>query len=323
MKDCDLIREFLSEYMDGTLDEDKKQRVQVHLSECQDCRHQLQKLQEISAEIKNIKKVQPPQDFLERLHQRIEQRESLDGFLARLLKSSQVKVYITASVTFLFVFALYRVVNQYQYSMQARIEEGVVIEKPSVETSRKEEIPEVYVQDFEDAGRVEYSESERLVMKGYEDKKTGVSLDEYTEYAEPQSGLALKEESHVDSYTAVASRESRQKQYARVYPLEKASARNVVTIAVTDIPLARERVKEMLAALNIEIVSPAQMGVETEGEIDDDFFVLNVIVPPGKIDSLMEELNNLNVGKVIVSPDLPESLKQQSNTLTIYFEQGQ
>ena len=63
MKDCRKIRELFSEYIDGVLDKENIDLVEEHLSKCEACRKELNKLVEMLKILKNLKKEETPPDF--------------------------------------------------------------------------------------------------------------------------------------------------------------------------------------------------------------------------------------------------------------------
>ncbi|MBF0342621.1 MAG: zf-HC2 domain-containing protein [Nitrospirae bacterium] len=73
MKDCHIVREHLSAYMDGNVDGVSKRQVEGHLSECNDCAQQLRLMQKLSHRLSSMERVKAPEDFLGSLRQRIEQ----------------------------------------------------------------------------------------------------------------------------------------------------------------------------------------------------------------------------------------------------------
>jgi len=81
MKDCEKIRELFSEYIDGVLDKANTDLVEEHLSKCEACREELNKLIKMLGVLKNLKKEDTPPDFLETLQERIRQRKALNTFL--------------------------------------------------------------------------------------------------------------------------------------------------------------------------------------------------------------------------------------------------
>ena len=116
MKDCRKIRKLFSEYIDGVLDEENLNLVEEHLSKCEACRKELNKLIKMLEILKNLKREDTPPNFLETLHERIRQRKALNAFLNELLKNPNVKVPLAVCVMIIFIIAVFKTVNIYYLS---------------------------------------------------------------------------------------------------------------------------------------------------------------------------------------------------------------
>ncbi len=116
MKDCRKIRELFSEYIDGVLDKENLNLVEEHLSKCEACRKELNKLIKMLEILKNLKKEDTPPDFLKTLHERIRRRKALNKFLNELLKNPNIRVPLAVCVMIIFVIAVFKTVNIYYLS---------------------------------------------------------------------------------------------------------------------------------------------------------------------------------------------------------------
>ena len=90
--DCAEIQELLSEYIDGTLDAKSVQVVERHVSVCEDCKETLASLSAIIEELKTLEPVEPPADFLEKIHQRMEPRFDINRILRKLFVPFKIKI---------------------------------------------------------------------------------------------------------------------------------------------------------------------------------------------------------------------------------------
>ena len=116
--DCAAIQELLSEYIDGTLDAKTVQVVERHVSVCEDCKETLASLSAIVEELKTLEPVEPPADFLEKIHQRMEPRFDINRILRKLFVPFKIKIPLqlaaaaTASILVVMVLNLQK--SEYQ-----------------------------------------------------------------------------------------------------------------------------------------------------------------------------------------------------------------
>jgi anti-sigma factor RsiW len=116
--DCAAIQELLSEYIDGTLDAKAVQVVERHISVCEDCKESLASLNAMIEELNALEPVEPPADFLEKIHQRMKPRLDLNRILRKLFVPFKVKIPLqlaaaaTASILVVMVLNLQK--SEYQ-----------------------------------------------------------------------------------------------------------------------------------------------------------------------------------------------------------------
>ena len=89
---CEEIKERLSEYVDDLLDEESKVKVEEHLLTCHGCRQELSSLKALVHELGSLKPVEPPRDFLEQIHERLEQPSRLSKILRFLFVPKGIKI---------------------------------------------------------------------------------------------------------------------------------------------------------------------------------------------------------------------------------------
>jgi len=110
--ECSRIKELLSDYMDGTLDAEARVRVEEHLKGCEGCRNELDSLRELVNELGSLPHVQAPEDFLARVHERIEQPSMFSKILHALFFPLRLKIPLqvaTVAVVAVLVFAVFTV----------------------------------------------------------------------------------------------------------------------------------------------------------------------------------------------------------------------
>lgn len=69
---CAKIKRLLSDYINNTLNSKTQLRVKNHLQDCPSCSQEILFLKKYFKEVKNIKKVEAPNDFLEKIHAKID-----------------------------------------------------------------------------------------------------------------------------------------------------------------------------------------------------------------------------------------------------------
>jgi hypothetical protein len=106
--ECALIQERLSEYIDGTLDADDRAAVENHISTCKNCKEDLASLTEMVEELHTMDPVEAPADFLEKIHERMDSRFSLDRIIRKLFIPFRIKIPLelaaAATITILVFF---------------------------------------------------------------------------------------------------------------------------------------------------------------------------------------------------------------------------
>ncbi len=115
---CAGIKQLLSEYVDGVLDADTKAQIEEHISSCADCQQELQELKALVEDLGSLKYAKAPDDFLDRLHERIEPRFSLGKIMKTLFVPMRIKIpiqLVTVTATAVLVFSI---INLQQPVMQ-------------------------------------------------------------------------------------------------------------------------------------------------------------------------------------------------------------
>jgi hypothetical protein len=89
--DCSDIKVLLSEYIDGTLDRETKDRVEQHVASCADCREELASLKALVHELGSLEPVQPPEDFLAQVHKRLDKPSRFSKLFGTLFLPFRIK----------------------------------------------------------------------------------------------------------------------------------------------------------------------------------------------------------------------------------------
>jgi hypothetical protein len=107
---CAAVLELLSEYIDGTLDAKTRREVEKHIAACEHCKQELASLRTMVQELGALDPVKPPADFLEKIHDRIEQRSGFKKILGKLFVPFHIKIPLelaaAATVSILVVLVL-------------------------------------------------------------------------------------------------------------------------------------------------------------------------------------------------------------------------
>ncbi len=135
--ECLKIRELLSDYMDGILDEEAKVKVEEHLLTCKGCQEELAFLKTLVEELGSLDSVDAPADFLENLHERMEKSSRFSRIMRKLFVPWRIKIPLelaTAAAMAVLVIAIVRVQQPLQQitdvskdSTQSRVAKGLEI----------------------------------------------------------------------------------------------------------------------------------------------------------------------------------------------------
>jgi hypothetical protein len=90
--DCAEIKERLSAYVDDVLDAESKAVVEEHLSTCKDCQQEMVSLKSLVSELGSLESMEPPRDFLDQLHERMEARSGFSRILRTLFVPIRIKI---------------------------------------------------------------------------------------------------------------------------------------------------------------------------------------------------------------------------------------
>lgn len=109
--ECSKVKELLSEYLDGMLDEEASARVQAHLSQCADCRVEHASLEVLVHELGTMEPVTPPVDFLDRLHERMEEPSWFSKLMHTLFVPLRFKIPLEFAAVALVAVVIFSLLN--------------------------------------------------------------------------------------------------------------------------------------------------------------------------------------------------------------------
>ena len=107
--ECAKIRDLLSEYIDGALDAQTKALIDAHLRICPKCSEELASLKTLIRELGSVESFKAPDDFLEKLHERLEPRFSFQKIVRLLFVPGRVKIpleFATATAMAVLIFSI-------------------------------------------------------------------------------------------------------------------------------------------------------------------------------------------------------------------------
>lgn len=108
--ECTHIKRLLSDYIDGVLDAAKMIAVSEHLHACRDCGREHEALKSLIREMANIRPVKAPDNFIERLHDRINKDSIFDrireglSFMRIRIPAEMAAFATTAVLILLFLY---------------------------------------------------------------------------------------------------------------------------------------------------------------------------------------------------------------------------
>jgi len=107
--ECAEIRDLLSEYIDGALDAQTNALIDAHLRACPKCSEELDSLKTLIGELGSVESLKAPDDFLEKLHERLEPRFSFRKIMRLLFVPGRVKIpleFATATAMAVLIFSI-------------------------------------------------------------------------------------------------------------------------------------------------------------------------------------------------------------------------
>ena len=94
---CREVTELLSEYLDDDLNNEDKNAVKMHLSKCDTCRNELEYLTKYKNVFASLEQVKAPEDFLFKVHKRLNHPQAPMHFIKKLFIPFKVKIPIQAA----------------------------------------------------------------------------------------------------------------------------------------------------------------------------------------------------------------------------------
>jgi hypothetical protein len=94
---CNRVKDLLYAYIDNELEPALKGRVTEHLSRCEGCREELTSMKRYAEVMVSLERKKAPEDFLERVHQRLDQTSFLQQVIEKLFLPMRIKIPLEAA----------------------------------------------------------------------------------------------------------------------------------------------------------------------------------------------------------------------------------
>jgi len=136
--ECLKIKGLLSEYIDNALDASSKKLVEKHLSMCENCREELESLKICVEELSSLEKVRAPEDFLQKLHERIQPRFNFKDIMRKVFVPMRIKLPLELAGVTAALLLMIAIFNTMKRSEQILIVKGP--EEKSTELALKSDV---------------------------------------------------------------------------------------------------------------------------------------------------------------------------------------
>lgn len=111
---CNHAKEFLSAYIDDVLDQPARKNLEQHLNSCRKCTEELFALRKYISEVGSLRQVKAPDDFVEKVNERIKRRFEFENMMRSLFIPARIKIPLEAAglvLTVLLVVITYRIIE--------------------------------------------------------------------------------------------------------------------------------------------------------------------------------------------------------------------
>ena len=151
---CGEIKERLSAYVDDVLDAESKAVVEEHLSSCKDCQQEMVSLKALVSELGSLESVEPPRDFLDQLHERIEARSRFQKILRTLFVPMRVKIPLEFAGVVAVAILVFAVLHTQKDQLRlAQGPEGLKQERAGERIAKEDSLEEVPVRLMQEKAR--------------------------------------------------------------------------------------------------------------------------------------------------------------------------
>lgn len=261
---CRKIQDLFSDYIDQRLSHQDLEEVREHLKSCKRCSNEYESFRSMIRMLHSAEKVNPPDDFVKKVNQRIEDEKSIGNSLKKIFEEQNLKVPLTLCVVGLLVFIgiqpFYKkyinrpyMVKEQSQDLSDKIKKPVskrfsVVGRAEVktETIDKEDqgYEPNYIQSFD---TVEKEEALALAPRAssLEEKRKAVRDELAGGFVYQERELKEKPQNYqIDSASEPAVSERKRKQSIYIGPY-------ILTVQSKSIRLAKEKIEKILESKNI------------------------------------------------------------------------
>lgn len=94
---CNRVKDLLDAYIDNDLEPALREGVTEHLSRCEGCREELTSMKRYTEVMVSLERKKAPEDFLESLHQRLDQASFMQRVIEKLFLPIRIKIPLEAA----------------------------------------------------------------------------------------------------------------------------------------------------------------------------------------------------------------------------------
>lgn len=250
---CHDVKNILSEYIDGILEEDRASLIKEHLNLCADCKEEYEDLTKIIGRMNQMESLEVPESFQENVKSRLERSFSLKRLIKRFFFPVHIKLPFELAgamlVIILVVFLVGIREDRHLYDLTFSVKARTILEIPEKKQDlEKEEKMESRLKKGEKKGRGVSIDTEKDKGKRREEPKEGekkeASLQEIinalggkiikSDYQKEKGILnTLVIEIPADKYQALLQRLEGLGGIQKPYPVIKERGQEIVKIRMT------------------------------------------------------------------------------------------
>jgi hypothetical protein len=238
---CKEVKKFLVDFIDGSLDENLKMSLQEHLKTCKVCAAELVELKNYFNDAGSMSKIPAPDDFLEKLHERLESVNRFKKILRALFTPIQIKIPLEAAG----VVAVAAAVVFFLRGSPLQTVEQITMVSPKSEPAQVEQKPkekhldidtplEAHELDTEEKDEIDIPETRVKSSAPAEEEAGGIALTETGETESVMEEIADRSELEETTDAGLAVRKQKEDEGpVEIALLIKSSAADEPDVSVT------------------------------------------------------------------------------------------
>ncbi len=145
--ECAAIKALMSEYLDDALDAQTKEAIERHVVTCAACEEELAALRAVIAELGSLRPMAAPDDFLARLHDRLERGSTLARIKRTLFSPFQIKLPLELVGVAAVAVLVFAVLNLQQTPREMVPRKDINVPPRVAESVRKEPPEQAFTRD--------------------------------------------------------------------------------------------------------------------------------------------------------------------------------